>query len=74
MDCIVPKAENGEREYNYLPTMVPSFSSFIEQKSDFAETPTPVPTYDAKGKLNLQKNRLISFCKTGSWSFQANRP
>ena len=56
MDCIVPKAENGEREYNYLPTMVPSFSSFIEQKSDYAETSAPVPTYDAKGNFFGQKD------------------
>ena len=52
MDCIVPKAETSEnREYNYLPTMVPSFSSFIEQKADYAETAAPVPTYDAKGNF-----------------------
>jgi len=59
MDCIVPKAENSnEREYNsYLPTMVPSFSSFMEPKETSiaafdAYTATEqrtMATYDAKG-------------------------
>ena len=64
MDCIVPKAENSnEREYNsYLPTMVPSFSSFMEPKETSiaafdAYTATEqrtMATYDAKGNPHTQ--------------------
>ena len=69
MDCIVPKAENtNEREYNsYLPTMVPSFSSFMEPKestiSAFDTYPgaeqRTVATYDAKGKSTLKSEDRI---------------
>lgn len=61
MDCIVPKAENSnEREYNYLPTMVPSFSSFIEQKEPtvsslevYSGDQRTVANYDAKGNVTF---------------------
>ena len=61
MDCIVPKAENSnEREYNYLPTMVPSFSSFMEQKETtvssfdgYSGDQRTVANYEAKGNVTL---------------------
>ena len=67
MDCIVPKAENSnEREYNYLPTMVPSFSSFMEQKettvSSFDGYPgdqRTVTNYEAKGNVTFV---YLAFC------------